>query len=193
MPVSLGIETARLKIVLFEERHLTERYVSWLNDSETMRFSEQRHVKHTLASCREYWQSFKGTKNYFWAIEKLDLQHTHIGNMNAYLDERHNIADVGLLIGERSSWGKGLGTEAFGAACTFLFSAHSLRKITAGTVSANKGMLNIMWRSGMVEDGRRVRHFVYDNVETDLVFGALFRESWAAMKTAVQITGPSKQ
>ena len=35
-----SILTPRLRIEPFSASHLTERYVGWLNDAETMRFSE---------------------------------------------------------------------------------------------------------------------------------------------------------
>ncbi|MBN2397764.1 MAG: N-acetyltransferase, partial [Deltaproteobacteria bacterium] len=68
MARSADIRTERLLITPFGKRHLTRCYVDWLNDPLLMRFSRQRHKRHTIASCRDYWQSFEGTPNYFWAI-----------------------------------------------------------------------------------------------------------------------------
>jgi ribosomal-protein-alanine N-acetyltransferase len=175
-----ALETPRLRVLPFGEEHLTERYVGWLNDPEVVRFSEQRHHVHTLESCRAYWRSFAGTPHHFWAVVARDPPLGHLGNLNAYVDDRNGVADVGILIGERAAWGRGFGLEAWTAVVDWLFAVRGVRKVTAGTVAPNRGMLRIMERAGMVEDGRRVRHLLVEGREVDVVHAALFREQWEA-------------
>jgi len=168
------LETHRLKLIPLTEEYITPRYVAWLNDPVIVRFSEQRHKKHTLESCRKYWQSFTGTPHYFWAVTTIDPNIGHIGNMNAHIDNMNSVADVGILIGERILWGRGYGTEAWIAVCNYLLRDIGIRKVTAGTLAVNKGMLRIMKRTGMVTDGRRIRHRVVDGSEVDIIHTALF-------------------
>lgn len=175
MAKSPDIKTKRLLITPFSERHLTLRYVGWLNDPEVVRFSEQRHRKHTLESCRAYWQSFEGTPHYFWAIE-LQKTREHIGNINAYVDPSNQLADVGIIIGEKEAWVRGYGFEAFHAVFHFLLHEAGLRKVTAGTLAVNTPMLRIMARMNMREDGRRIKHYLCEGQEVDLVHQALFKE-----------------
>lgn len=172
------IETERLRIVPFNEDFLTPRYVGWLADPDVVRHSEQRFRTHTLESCRGYYESFAGTDNAFWALVAKDAKLGHVGNMNAYVDSRHAVADVGILLGERAVWGKGYGTEAWVAVMRHLFEDRGMRKITAGTLATNVGMVRIMERSGMIDDGRRTRQYVYDGVEVDVVYAAAFRDTW---------------
>jgi ribosomal-protein-alanine N-acetyltransferase len=174
MAESSIIKTTRLRIVPFSEEHLT-CYVGWLNDPEVVRYSEQRHRKHTLESCREYWQSFSGSPNYFWAITTLSNEIGHIGNINAYVDRNNSVADVGVLIGERSVWGKGYGLETWKAVCDYLLIEAGIRKVTAGTLAVNKGMLSIMERSGMIPDGLRIRQALIEEIEVDIVYAAFFK------------------
>ena len=166
----------RLSVVPFAQRHLTDRYVAWLNDEETMRHSENRHRTHTLESCRAYWQSFERSPHFFWAIETEDLG--HIGNINAYLDPPNETADVGILIGHRESWGHGYGLEAWMLVAQFLFESQGIRKLTAGTAANNIGMLKIMERAGMQPDGRRARQLLIDGAEVDVVYTAVFSDQW---------------
>lgn len=170
------LTTPRLRIVPFTEHYLTARYVGWLNDPDVVRYSEQRHRVHTLASCREYWRSFAGTPHYFWAIVAADGTLGHIGNLNAYVDPENGLADMGILIGEKRCWGMGFGLEAWQAVCGYLRGREEIRKVTAGTLAANAGMLKIMAQAGMVEDGRRRRHCLFEGREEDVVHGALFRQ-----------------
>lgn len=175
MATSRLIKTERLIIMPFSEKYLTKRYVGWLNDPVVVRFSDQRRRKHTLKSCREYMESFKKSPNYFWAIIANDKNLGHIGNMNAYVDSVHKTADLGILLGERSAWGYGYGLEAWTAVCEYLLK-NGMRKITAGTLSVNVKMLSLMKRAGMVEDGKRIRHYIFEGSEVDIVYMALFKE-----------------
>lgn len=171
------ISTGRLRIVPFSERHLTAEYVSWLNDKEHMRYSEQRHRTHTIDTCRAYLESFRDTPHHFWAIETTAEPVLHIGNLNAYVDERNLVADVGILIGHPTARGRGYGLEAWSAALDYLLHERGMRKVTAGAMATNAAMLAIMRRSGMVEDGVRRRQLLREGAEIDVVHMARFAES----------------
>ncbi len=171
------LTTERCTLEDFTERHLTQRYLSWLQDFEVIQFSEQRHKQHDIESCRTYMHSFTGTPNYFVAIVAQDSELGHIGNINAYIDENNGVADVGILLGEKRIWGQGYGAEAWEAMCRFLLLTRKLRKVTAGTSSTNVGMRGIMRRTGMIEDGVRKRQLLMNGDEIDVVYAALFREN----------------
>lgn len=178
MAETAPIETDRLVLEPFGERHISPAYVAWLNDPEIVRYSEQRHRAHTLRSCRDYWLSFAGTPHFFWAIVAKDAALGHIGNMNAYLDANNAAADLGILIGAKAAWGRGYGSEAWIAVCDHLFRVSGIRKISAGTLAVNAGMLQIMEKAGMREDGTRARQCLVEGKETDMVQRALFRDEW---------------
>lgn len=167
------IETERLIIEPFSEKHLSERYVSWLNDPEVIKYSEQRHITHTIESCREYMNSYANTPNYFWAITERKLNLGHIGNMNAYVDNGSKIADLGILIGEKLAWKQGYATEAWSAVCSYLLNIAGMKKITAGALEINIDMINLMKRTGMVEEYRTVYQFPYNGETIDIVHGVL--------------------
>lgn len=174
---SIFIEQNKLRIVNFTEKHITPSYISWLNDKAVVKYSELRHHTHTYESCLNYFRSFQNTDNYFWAIEVFEKNKwVHVGNINAYFNTKNNIADIGILIGEKSIWGKGVGLLAWKAVCDFLFDECRVRKVTGGAMSANKAMLKIMQRVGMVEDGKRERHYVCDGEEIDILHYALFSD-----------------
>ncbi|MBX7200354.1 MAG: GNAT family N-acetyltransferase [Rhodospirillaceae bacterium] len=172
---------AKCRLEPFADQHLTARYVGWLGDPAVVRHSEQRHRKHDLESCRAYAASFAGSPHYFWAIVANDPALGHIGNINAYLDSANRVADVGILVGERASWGKGFGTDAWLTACRFLLLDQNLRKVTAGTLANNHGMLAVMRHAGMREEGRRRRQALWEGVEVDMVEAGVMRDEFAAV------------
>jgi len=171
------IETDRCRLHPFSEAYLTERYVAWLNDPDVVRHSEQRRRRHSLESCRAYMASFAGTPHHFMAIVVKDEALGHIGNINAYVDVPNGVADVGILVGDKRAWGKGYGSEAWIAFTRFLLTQTGLRKVTAGTLATNQGMLGIMRRAGMEIEAVRRRQAVVDGRETDVVYAALFRDA----------------
>lgn len=169
------IYTERLTLRPFSERDLTPEYVAWLNDPEVVRFSEQRHKTHTLESCREYMESFDDSPNHFWAIGRTLRPDGNalIGTMTAYVDQDNNVADLGIMIGDKPVWGQGLGTEAWKAVCAQLF-ADGVRKVAAGTLETHHAMRAIFRKAGMEDDGRRVGQTLWQGKEVDVVYAALF-------------------
>lgn len=164
-----SLETARLRIVAFGPRHLTDAYVGWLNDPDVVRYSEQRHRRHTLESCRAHFESFDGSPDIFLAIESVHDEPGHIGNMTVTIDPFNGLADIAILIGEQRAWGKGLGLEAWSAVLATLLSLPSIRKVTAGAIASNAAMVAIMRNSGMREDGARRDHLLVDGMPVDVV------------------------
>ncbi len=156
----------------FEERHLTERYVGWLNDPEVVRYSEQRHRAHSLDSCRSYFESFAGSADHFLAIE--GEPHGHVGNIGVSIDKANGVADVSIIVGEKAVWGSGIGSKAWCAVVDALLADPAIRKVTAGTMSVNEPMLRLMARSGMAVEAVRKRQFICGGAEVDMVYGAAF-------------------
>ena len=166
----------RVVVNQFSELNLNKRYVAWLNDPEVVEFSEQRFALHSLRSCREYLQSFENSPNLFLALSTASEPALHFGNMTINLDINNGVGELGILIGERSMWGQGYGFSAWNLVCRALLDC-GLRKISAGTVEPNIAMLKIMERTGMVADGRRRGHRLFDNEPVDVIHNALFLDS----------------
>ena len=170
------IETEQLKIVPFKEAYLTDRYVGWLNDPEVVKYSEQRHQYHSLESCRAYFLMIESSANIFLAIcDK--LTGLHIGNVSVNMDMNNGIADISIMIGDRDFWGKGLGSEAFTAVVGNLLERGDVRKVTAGTMAANKPMLKAMALAGMEEEARRGSHYLLNGTPVDMVYFSRWRNN----------------
>jgi len=170
-----AINTKRLRIVQFGEEHLTERYVGWLNDADVVRYSEQRHVRHSLESCRAYFEFMQKSDDFFCAIEEIEQGLGHIGNISITMDKPNSVADIAIMIGLKLAWGHGYGQEAWSGVLDALLGREGIRKVSAGTVASNSGMIEIMRRSGMIEDGVRKGHLVFGDNAVDVVHYAAFQ------------------
>lgn len=165
------------RLVPFGEKHLTERYVRWLNDPETVRFSEQRHRRHDLAGCAAYAASFAESDDLFLAIEAADPSLEHVGNITVAVDRPNQSADVSILIGEAAVRGTGIGTAAWCGIVDWLLGPGGMRRVSAGTMARNNRMLALMRRSAMTTEAVRPRAFLLDGAEVDLVLAARFADS----------------
>lgn len=173
------ILTTRLQLEPFSERHIAEDgIVAWLNDPEVVRYSDQRHRRHTMATSRDYLASFAGSANGYWAILLKDGLGTMIGTITAYIDAPNSVADVGILVGDKRCWRGGYGSEAFTGVVDWLFTRRGIRKVTTGTMAENRGMLGIMRKIGMREEGHRERYYLLDGREVDMVCATVFAEDW---------------
>ena len=164
----------RLFLRLFTEADLTADYIRWLNDPEIVRFSNQRIRHHDEESCRAYLRTFEDSDNLFLAI-CLANDGRLIGTMTAYVSPHHGTADMGLLIGDRSLWGQGLGLEAWCLLMHYLLQTRKLRKITGGTLRCNVGMVRIMERSGMRLEAARMQQEIVEGEPQDILYFAKFR------------------
>lgn len=165
-----------LRIVEFGEQHLTPRYVAWLNDPETVRFSEQRHRVHTIESCRDYYEEEKVSPNYFLAIE--EQQYGHIGNMKVAVDKNNRLGDLSILIGEKHVRGRGLGRAAWRLVLEKCLTCIGFRMITAGTMETNLPMLSIFESCHMNIEATLPKRFLWEEIEIGWVSASLHFSEW---------------
>lgn len=149
------------------EPRYAELFVSWLLDPIVVKYSEQRHKIHTVQSQLDYWKSpATVAPSAVWIIH---LDTGPIGSISATVDEMNEVADIGILIGDRNQWLKGYGFSAWSTVCDVLL-ATKVRKIEGGCMSLNYGMRSIMEKYGMQLEGRRREHFRIGNHLDDCVF-----------------------
>jgi RimJ/RimL family protein N-acetyltransferase len=85
----------------------------------------------------------------------------HIGNIKlGPINRHHGTGDIGLLIGERSEWGKGHACEAIALFADYAFANLGLAKLTASCYSDNEGSRHAFLKAGFVEEGRRLAQYM---------------------------------
>jgi RimJ/RimL family protein N-acetyltransferase len=152
---------------------ITLTYVGWLSDPAVVRYSNQRFRRHTIESCQQYLASFRDSDNHFLAICNPHSM-TMLGTLTVYRNVPHRTADIGIMVGDPASWGKGIGLDAFRTVAEALERSGEIRKITAGTLAINTGMIRIMEKSGMEKEATRSGHELVDGQPVDVVYYAKF-------------------
>ncbi len=146
---------------------VTQQHVGWLNDPEVVKYSEQRHKRHTEASQRTYLNSF-GEHDHIWLMHD-GSKKADIGTITAYVDPYNKIADMGILIGMHSYTGQGYATEVWGTVMDWLFKEKDVRKIECGTVLDNRAMRQVAVKNKMTCEAVRPQHFLLGGEPQDLL------------------------
>lgn len=170
-----SLRGTRVRIDRFTADDIGDAYIGWLNDPVVTRFSNQRFRSHDRASCEAYLASFDGSANLFLAVRRLD-DGALIGTMTAYRAVPHGTVDVGIMIGDPASWGGGYGQDAWSTLVEWLVTQPEIRKVTAGTLGCNRGMVRLMERSGMAFEGARQAQEIVEGVAQDVVYHARFAD-----------------
>jgi RimJ/RimL family protein N-acetyltransferase len=160
-----------------EPGDVSERYAAWMNDVEVTRYLETEAGDHSVASLRAYVEQVEAdpTSHLFAIRERAGDR--HIGNIKiGPVEAIHGRADIGLVIGERDTWGRGHATEAIALVSAWAFAELGVHKLTAGAYEPNVGSILAFERAGFHVEARRRGHAVVDGHRIDAVLLARFHD-----------------
>jgi RimJ/RimL family protein N-acetyltransferase len=169
------LQGAKVVLSPFSAADITDEYVAWLNDPEVVKYSNQRFLRHTMESCRRYYEGFAGSPSLFVSVRS-QAYGMAIGTMTAYASPHHQTVDIGIMIGRRSVWGTGMGQDAWNTLLRWFSDERRVRKVTAGTMRCNAPMVKLMERSGMKLEAIRPQQELLDGVPQDMVYYGKFRD-----------------
>lgn len=154
-------------------------YCRWMNDAEITQYLESRFEKWSVKKLKDYVSKILKNPDYvFFAIISKD-ENKHIGNIKiGPINRIHNFADVGIVIGERSYWGKGFATEAIKLVVNYAFNTLNLHKLTAGVYANNVGSIKAFQKAGFLVEGRRKKHFSLDGNYVDGMLLGIIHLGW---------------
>lgn len=165
----------RVVLEILRPEMVSEDYVSWLNDPQINRYLESRFVTHDRPAVEAYVASLlESPSSVLLAINSRELGR-HVGNIKlGPIDRHHGLGEIGLMIGAKEAWGRGIATAAISTVAEIGFRDLGLRKLTAGCYGSNKGSQIAFERAGFTVEGRRDRHFTSEDGLEDLVLLARF-------------------
>ena len=152
--IAQDLVTERFVLACLDVTDVTETYRSWMVDPEVTRNLETRALEHTIDSLAAYVTAIRSSSHsYFFGIFSRD-DSTHYGNIKlGPIKSAHSSASIGVMIGDRSMWGKGVATEAIGSITDWAFGTLALEKLTAGSYAVNGGSVRAFQRCGYAIEG----------------------------------------
>ncbi len=152
-------------------------YVAWMNDSEITQYLESRWTAQTIDTITAFVRAMSDSPSNFLFGIFLNATNKHIGNIKiGNINQIHRYGDVGLIIGDRASWGKGLASEAISLVTKYGFEELNLHKLFAGMYEQNVGSYKAFLKAGYQDAGRYKRHFFCQGQYVDALWVEKLRE-----------------
>lgn len=171
------IESERLFLRELRKEDAQGDYYQWLNDPEVYQYLETRYTPLSRENLEGFIKSMDGNRNEIAFAICLKDNDKHIGNIKlGPINWIHRFGDIGLLIGDKDQWGKGLASEAIGLVCRFGFDTLNLNKLKAGCYEDNMGSAKAFFKNGFEEEGRLKKQWFVNNRFQDNILMGLLRE-----------------
>lgn len=157
---------------------LRDEYLQWLNDPEVTQGNSHGRFPNSTAKMEAYFAKISQSNQDLVLAIVRKKDDVHIGNIALQnIDATNRQAEFAILIGDKSSWGKGVGLEAGRLVLQHGFRELNLHRIHCGTFDSNEGMMRLAKALGMREEGRR-REAIFKNgrFQDVLLFGILEQE-----------------
>ncbi len=167
---SCEIEGPRLRLRNISIEDAGETYAGWMNDPEVVRHTESRYVRHTPSSIRDYIETINASPNnlFLAIVKKNDGQ--HIGNIKlGNISSQHSTADIGIIIGDKKSWGHGYASEAIDLLAGYAFNTIGLHKLTAGIYVLNQNSTRAFEKAGFTIEGILKEHCISVDGRVDVL------------------------
>ena len=172
------LESERLLLRPVELTDVNDTYRSWMNDPVVMQYTESRFQTHSLEQIRQYVLSVQADESscFFAIVEKKTGK--HIGNIKiGHIHPVHRHADVGIILGDKTCWGKGYAAESLRLVAGSARQSLQLHKLMAGIYANNIGSIQAFLKAGFAQEGRFVSHWFCDGEYVDgLQMGLLLEE-----------------
>ena len=160
------------------EDDLSGNYMRWLNDKEVTRFMAFGNSPITLGSMKDYLNKLRNDNNLLLAVIIAD-DDQYVGNIRiGPIDEYNKRSDIGIMVGDRSVWGKGIASSAMRLALDYSFHVLDLSKITLGVISGNVKAIKLFESLGFAREGCLRSHSLCNGVYQDVLLYGLMAEEF---------------
>jgi [ribosomal protein S5]-alanine N-acetyltransferase len=145
------IDTERFLLRELTEDDATERYLGWLNDVDAMRYIVAASQTKALSDLKRYVKEHSGRSDIlFLGISEKETG-LHIGNIKYEpVNPDFGYAVMGILIGEATWRGKGVGTEVLRTSATWLKENRNIKQILLGVHEDNIAGIKSYQKVGFV-------------------------------------------
>jgi RimJ/RimL family protein N-acetyltransferase len=147
-------ERVRLRAL---ERDDVPTFVRWFNDPEVRHYLAA-YLPMSMAQEERWLEARLDAKDeFFFVVEALvDDVFTPIGTICLVgIDWKNSIANFGTMIGEKTYWGQGLGTEATRVLLRFAFEELNLHRVQLDVYDFNARAIRCYEKAGFQHEGTK--------------------------------------
>lgn len=170
-------ESSLIRLGPIGEEEIKNNYINWVNEPEVNKYLETRLCSHTIESLTEYVYSINNDPLSYLLGIYLKETGEYVGNIKlGPIDKFHKRSYIGLMIGDKNVWGKGIGTESIRVISNYAFNSLKLRKISAGCYVENIASIKSFKKAGFDIEASLKSHWNYDGRWIDGVILSKFRD-----------------
>ena len=149
------------KLILKGIDKVTDDYERWINDPEVTKYMETARNMVLTRSELERWleKTNKDPNMRYWGIF---LDNRQIGTIKLGINWIHSHSDVGIMIGDKSEWGKGFASEAIRLVKDYAFNVLGLHRLFAGIYEDNIGSIKAFENNGFIKEGCLKEHRFFE-------------------------------
>jgi len=153
----------KIKLEKFCDKHITDEYISWLNDSEVNRYLCVGRIPVSKSDVSVP----SGDKDIRFAI--IAKRKKYIGTISLHkIDWIDRRGEIGYIIGDKSFWGKGVASEAISLVTAYGINRLGLNKIVAGVIEGNTGSMKVLEKNGYKEHAIEYQEYWLEGKFLDL-------------------------
>ena len=164
-----------------DERSDIPKFTEWLNDPDVRRHISM-NLPISLANEEQWFENMlkQPAEEQPFAIEiRVDGSWQLIGNCGLFaIDWRARSAEAGILIGEKSNWNKGYGTQTMRLLLAYGFGTLNLNRVFLRVDEANQGGIRAYEKVGFVQEGRLRQAAYSDGEYGDVLLMSVLRSEW---------------
>jgi len=149
--MNIEISSERFLLRELTEENVTERYLGWLRDAEAKKFITAAARTEGLPDLKQYVRDRIGRDDILFLGIFEKTTGSHIGNIKYEpVNSLLGYAIMGILIGEPSYRGKGVGTEALITSTLWLKEHRGIKQILLGVDEENLAGMRSYEKAGFV-------------------------------------------
>ena len=172
-------ERIRLRAI---EREDIPTFVRWFNDPDVRRYLLMYAPMSTVEEEGWFETLPERRDDLIYAIEaRIDASWVHIGNVGLHgIDWKNRTAVLGIVLGEKSYWNQGLGTDATHTALRFAFHELNLHRVELEVFEFNPRALRCYEKAGFRHEGTRREALFQAGQYHDLHLMGILRDDFSA-------------
>ena len=173
------IQGSKIYLRPLERTDLNDTYLGWLNDAEVTRYLETGAFPATAQDLEKFYQGVTGSKTEVIFAIADKKSHRHIGNVKlGPINWIHRRAMFGIMIGDKSFWGKGVGQEVTRLMVEYGFYRLNLHRIGLGVYAEHESAVRCYEVAGFKIEGKFRDEMFQDGKYKDRLWMGLLRSEY---------------